>query len=420
MSISRSRIKKIVYSLIPLIVLLIAAEIGLFFYINSNKKYKKTVEHVTPIINFKKKTDNEKILSEYRKISQNYYVFDSVLGVRFRPNAVLIALEAKHDGSPRIAKSIKLHTDSFGFIHNKEDVNANTDYKKLSKDNEIYKIIVSGGSSTSWGATDNSKTWPAYLEYLLNNIDNPFKQRYKQIIVINTGVFGYSISNEIRRFQSETIYLNPDLLIVFNGINEKHSYNSNPVDYSLSGHHIRIQKLLNLGNGNSISVIFPYIFKALIDLPRLKNTPNYNELYGYRTKNYITVEAENLYISKIKQFEALAKSHQIDFIYFLQPIMGIGNKKLTAKEQSLKKFFGSVFYREDWASYQNRLNLFYIKTSQLLEIERNKSFINFKNVFDNDNDTLYNDPRHYNNEGHKIIAKKIFEVLKKRCSSFYH
>ena len=83
------------------------------------------------------------------------------------------------------------------------------------KGKNVYRILVLG-DSTAFCYGDNDKTWPAYLEKLLNE-----KAEYgSRFEVINGGVPGWRSIECLLKLKNEGIYFQPDLVILHNGWND--------------------------------------------------------------------------------------------------------------------------------------------------------------------------------------------------------
>lgn len=339
---------------------------------------------------------DNKLVKKYKDLTNYYFAYDATLGFRFKPNSELIALTGDENGQPIVAEEKKLCTDKYGIVSN--DYN-DTIYQPLS---DVYTIVATGGSTVSgWGASDNTKTWVAQLEKLLNNEKVLFKG-YKYVRIINAGVFGYRAAQELKRFQEELIYLKPNMVIMFNGENEPWGYYGNSVDYST---HSQQNKMMDFFNNyvdkNTFAIFMPYTQKLM-----QKNHNTKNEIYGYKNSK-LKLKSDELYLSKIKQFEAICKINNIIFLYYLQPTMGADHKILSLREKSLKSFFGSSYYKVSWENYINKLNTFYDKVEADIKRESNNNYKSLRYIFDDINKTLYNDPRHYNDEGQLFIAQYL-------------
>jgi len=81
---------------------------------------------------------------------------------------------------------------------------------------DAYRIITLG-ESTTFGITlgKDDRPWPELLEELI-------RQRIRStrpVEVINAGVFGYTLDDNVHRFTSDILPLKPDLVISYHGIN---------------------------------------------------------------------------------------------------------------------------------------------------------------------------------------------------------
>lgn len=241
--------------------------------------------------------------ADYEHTESDYFLFDPTLGTRLRPNSRVVSLESNRDGTPRLATSRHLLVDQYGFISTKDEEIDTVDYARIANDTGVFRVVVSGGSTTAgWGASKNSATWPAELERLLSAHLKEIDAKFDRVAVFNTGVLGYNLSQEIRRFQEETVHLNPHLVICFNGINERWSYRGDPVTYTLQKPQRRIIRLLNYGPERRVWPILPYVSLLIADLAQSKIS---EPLYGYENTNYLDVDGLDLYFFKLGQFRAI-------------------------------------------------------------------------------------------------------------------
>jgi len=82
---------------------------------------------------------------------------------------------------------------------------------------DVFRVIITGGSSAfSMLASNDEATWPARLEKKLNAC-GAFPRRVE---VINAGVVGYMIKQELLYLQLELLDLSPDLVVSFTGAND--------------------------------------------------------------------------------------------------------------------------------------------------------------------------------------------------------
>jgi len=87
----------------------------------------------------------------------------------------------------------------------------------LPKPEGEFRIVCLGGSTTyTLGVEDHRLSYPALLESLL------VKSGFDQVKVINAGVPGYSSWENLMNFQFRVLDVEPDMLIVYNSVNDIH------------------------------------------------------------------------------------------------------------------------------------------------------------------------------------------------------
>ena len=83
------------------------------------------------------------------------------------------------------------------------------------KQDNTYRIIVVGGSTTFGSGVKDDETHPAHLQKIFDSKELDFK-----VEVINGGVPGAWSENEIRFIKEKMIDYEPDLFIVYDGVND--------------------------------------------------------------------------------------------------------------------------------------------------------------------------------------------------------
>ena len=127
--------------------------------------------------------------------SESPYYFDEELSVRrFKPNMTI-------KGDQNLIK-----TNSLGFRSDELDI---------SRENNEARIIVLGASTVMGAyAKNNSETFSGILQSELRNRFSDMR-----INVLNAGLQGLSIFNQIQLFKKELLPLKPDYLILYSGMN---------------------------------------------------------------------------------------------------------------------------------------------------------------------------------------------------------
>jgi lysophospholipase L1-like esterase len=161
--------KKVIFSLIPLVVIFSIFEIGL---------------RLSPF--------DEYLSPSYRKGSLfDHCVFWKPEPVEHNP------LEIYHD-----------YRKQFRGVHHKK-----------KKQEDILRIICLGGSSTwGWPLEDTTKIYPAVLEKLLN-----IHFKNKKFEVINAGVGGYSSFQDLMYLKYTLLEYNPDIITLCVGANDSNN-----------------------------------------------------------------------------------------------------------------------------------------------------------------------------------------------------
>lgn len=79
-----------------------------------------------------------------------------------------------------------------------------------------FRIIAVGGSTTFDGNTSgDSSAWPARLEQILNSTSGPMRFE-----VLNAGVPGFQVLDDLVRLESELYRYKPDLIVLYQGHND--------------------------------------------------------------------------------------------------------------------------------------------------------------------------------------------------------
>jgi lysophospholipase L1-like esterase len=91
----------------------------------------------------------------------------------------------------------------------------------------VYRIVALGGSSTyDVRIEDNAATFTAQLEKLLKE-----DYSYQNVQVINAGVPGYNSWEILANLEYRVLDLDPDLVIVYEGVNDVHARLVEPPSY---------------------------------------------------------------------------------------------------------------------------------------------------------------------------------------------
>jgi hypothetical protein len=364
--------KTIVFSTI---LLLLIVEISSFIILKTWTLYRS----YKPNVNF--------TLSTYQRFDIHTYY-------NYKPNTNIT-----FDGWKGVIKGkIYWEFDNFGMVHTPNNENK----KNLPE----KKVVLFGGSTVfGVGSTSLSNTIASNLHIFLNNDKSKYFYR-----VYNAGVRGYASYQEFNRYLNDVrSQIEPDIVIDLNGRNDSHYATQglfqNNFDTNYSTY---IEKQIEDSRLEDNRLKKYPLFENTTDLfgliiNKLKNSSGYSEEKSKKKNIYSTANKDiekslKNYITMMNAFKEVVKQDKKQFFWILQPIAHY-KKTLTNDEESRIYGVNKQYKKEIKFAYDYLTNL------------SNPGFIDLSDIFINLNKTVYIDICHYNDEGNKIIAKRISEVI---------
>ena len=347
---------------------------------------------------------------------QSNYIFDPFISSRYRPNS---------------SYSKDLKVGKHGFI-----INGNKEYELF--DDKLIKIALLGGSSVAGTGVNNYCTISSQLEKLINANNNN-----KKFEVINAGIGGSYTPKQLVFFSIELIHLDLDYVISLDGFNDFwHSYYESNDSANYKGKAIpnRSQYQLDMFNKNkkfttddyqkifpNLSKILWYSGQFLIGFNNFlnkeknniaENNPWLDISISVMEKKYKDFSHADFFVSNWISLYSIAKQHNINSLFFLQPVIPITKKKLTIPEkESYINFFDKKKHLEI-KDYEEKIDIFYKKSLKKINnfknkipIEDSEKFIDISNLFKDENDRAFLDLVHYVEKGNNLIAKEILKHL---------
>jgi len=210
----------------------------------------------------------------------------------------------------------------------------------MDKPQNVYRIFTVGGSTMlGTGSTSDVTTIAGFLQSKFDNTNLDV-----EVEVINAGVSGAWSQTETNYIKTKLVHFEPDLFIIYDGWNDA------------------------------------------------SNSLNIDENGSYSVKTWI---------DRWKEICNLGKEMNFDTIVTIQPIVGTGNKILTAQEF---KFYNDPTLKK----LLDRLELF-AQSLDDLEFTCSKT-ADLRTAFDGLEIPIYWDAGHMGNAGNEIIASKMFEI----------
>lgn len=273
-------------------------------------------------------------------------------------------------------------------------------------DANAKKIIFCFGGSTTLGIfNDDSHTWPAFLNQLLN-----LNSANNEYCVINFGTGGFTPTQETNLF----LYLikqgyRPSLSIFMDGVN------TGPI-HDGSEFSSRISERFNF-NGYSLS----NVIDALYQMPVLQLIRNdYKKKYDlFKTDNYDIAEIEfsneyndlisNRFIENAILRNLIANEFDIDILQFLQP-----NGYINHPEEK-QSWFGKKYLKStEGLMLKSNMTQIYEKV-----LRNEKGYIDLSYLFDTYKHTAITDVIHYSPDFNLYLAKDIINYFPKQINNYY-
>ena len=133
---------------------------------------------------------------------------------RTRPDAPAI-MPTLYYPHRRLTYALVRNSDYFGWVHIDGGGFRGPEVTE-AKPAGVLRIMVVGSSTTfDIGASRDDRTWPARLQYWLQRSDPG-----RRVQVINAGVPGYMMTDQIVRLETELYRYRPDLLLLYEGHND--------------------------------------------------------------------------------------------------------------------------------------------------------------------------------------------------------
>ena len=354
---------------------------------------------------------------------ESAYVEVPFLEFRLRPNM-------KFDEDQEIYRFFHTNfdTNSYGFRENKP--------YGIEKLPGVYRIICMGASTTfGHAASSNSATYPALLETTLSKSypDNRFE-------VLNMGIPGFNILQQLILFNTETLSFKPDMVVIYSGwcdLTNIFSVEDSRYEGMFVGDNRFSQykeKKENKYFSDSKSAILRRVgrwqYKA--DKKKRKISDAYKQVTDVETRRQIMSDSitsyynNDLYFNRyieiyknsLESVALIAKSKDIDVVFVTLPFVVKTSSPDSYFEIFKNKFSGSVslikgdIYTESRLAIQGRLNNIIrdiAKRNNCILVDTVENLPKNEKVFD-----LFSDEIHFSDEGNQFLAELISDIIKKR------
>ncbi|MDR2171569.1 MAG: GDSL-type esterase/lipase family protein [Planctomycetaceae bacterium] len=239
------------------------------------------------------------------------------------------------------------------------------------------------------------------------------------------GTSGYNTSNDLLKLIRDVIEIKPDAVVSYGGYNDLvmkrdfKFYNNLQYDY------YRVTQIKSAVLPRTF--FLPNLIRYFAKIKEIKkeeerkknNTFTQIELYGGIKSE---LNETDFMIRNWKLMNAICQSQNIKFYAILQPCVGSSEKTINNKtiiEKNWNKSYVNI--DEQWRPSLKTLVKNYNDAKNKIQKNNNNFIHDFTDIFDNHNlNEIYAydiDPCHISQKGNKIIAEKIFNIIKNNTTT---
>lgn len=306
------------------------------------------------------------------------------------------------------------------------------------KNNKTFDIFFFGGSTAF--TKDSGESLGKYINDFLIKSECNIKFNFR---VITAGHSGYATINQINRLVSDVIYLDPEYIVFFDGINDfLHSHSTPNWQINDTIHQNNYRKIYSKINdpisfGDFFQTLPNRFYSIFLVEKIIKRISGINMIPDKYEKELIEQLDQRILIAKQKKFnkkgalnyiqnhkilDALANEFGFKTLHIFQPTLSYdihlkirGHDKLNYADYfpdpsnilnlSKKKIVSDYYFDQSIKFYD-----FIEKKFTKLNTDKNNKYISYANIFSNQNDLskIYYDNVHYEDDfAINIISKKI-------------
>jgi lysophospholipase L1-like esterase len=275
-----------------------------------------------------------------------------------------------------------------------------------------YRILILGGSAAwGWGASANRHTISGALQEFLNEDSSGITYR-----VMNGAYLAWTSLQERITLMEFYEHFDPDLVISFSGFNDIISILQGNSRELLRLEFTMVEEAVenNLTPMGTLKALRKFVgslgvWRLVVYVREQLHSGTSNRRIEYkpaRSKRGIPKVIDR-YLSMANY----TARHGDQFLLVLQPEIYTTGKQLTVAEQEVKQWldarnsenFGNTFsqYRSDLVQ-----GLSVLPSSGI-------DVIDLEEMFDTENETMFTDDSHFNDSGYREIARALYRVIRK-------
>jgi len=323
------------------------------------------------------------------RVSEVYEMWESIDHVG-RPHLFLIT--SPNENTTAVVHSKSAEINSLGY---------RSPERSLLNPSNHYRILCSGGSTTfDLHAPNNDATWPSLLEGHLSTDETGLE-------VWNGGYLGWSSAENIISLSLRDLDLGPDLIILFQGINDLRPLSHTPFDRQYERGQGDLQLFTSQPEPPTLyqrSVLVDQLNRMIYGEPKFINRYK-PDSYSPPEIDSIPADAFDTFKRNIKTFVGIAKS--IDAEVILVP-------QILRLRQSQREH--DLYYFKEWLPSLESKRV-PVEMERLNDTLRVLASENHLLLFDAPNDVLWTDadfadPMHFSAAGSRKFSKYLAHKIK--------
>ncbi len=274
---------------------------------------------------------------------------------------------------------------------------------------QAYRIFLLGGSAVfGSGALSNDRTIAGYMQEMLGKLLPD-----RGIEVINAGIDGYA-SNQERILFEEYIIGKADMVVVLDGAND--IWGPTVLGQGMVGYPYEFLTYKDIIKNPLGSVFKKMLEKSMLyekisrRFATLAVRAARRPQHDYSDDSMIGAVKEN-YFKNIEIIHILAGQNGIEAFFFLQPMIFVDKKTLTASERAIRdREINWGYMIDDARGYFTNSYQKIIDGMQGLSAQGIHAY-SLTGVFEREKGAIYIDAVHFGDRGHKIIAEAIVKII---------
>ena len=255
----------------------------------------------------------------------------------------------------------------------------------------VLRIVALGGSTTD---PYNQGHWSGTLSEALAREGIPAR-------IYNGGVGSYSTNQEVIKLIRDALALNPHLVISVDGVNDLGLVKSISASTPMVNH--PQQAIMEyVVSASSQSLFLPNLARLLGFGGGILQKPH----WGHPQE----MKAEEVWEKNVRIMNAVSAEFGIRYLAVLQPLMGFGSYEPSPREEEMWEE-RKQRTRADGTPYHVALTRYY--EAAQVRCHEISYCADLTEIYTGKSD-LYNDPRHPNPEGYRLLGEAIFRELRDR------